>query len=323
MPLNPAPTIATRISMSAYRPPVPALTIDGDGSADRLRLSAHSVAAARSRRLGDRPRQRRGHRPGSKPPRVNGFVVAMQRRRVFVGVGRIGEIGSDGARLRRGSVNTRPFQLREGELLLAGEADRHALQARAGRRRRAHAVARRPRLGGRDGRAGGRAPGAAAAAFAETCSTGRRPASCSPPNGRSTARRPSSATCTRPRWPMRSASCRSAAGGCLPESSRTSASPTCWRSSPRRTRSDSSRGSTLERLARVLDEMDADDAADLLGEFTPGRQAELLQRDGPRGGRASSAAAQLSARHRRRADDARAGDPGARRDRRRGAGADP
>ncbi len=58
---------------------------------------------------------------GSKPPRVNGLVVAVQRRRVFVGIGRIGEIGSDGARMRRGSVNMRHFELRPGERLLAGE----------------------------------------------------------------------------------------------------------------------------------------------------------------------------------------------------------
>jgi CBS domain-containing protein/sporulation protein YlmC with PRC-barrel domain len=58
---------------------------------------------------------------GSKPPRVNGLVVSVQRRRVFVGIGRIGEITSDGARLRRGSVNLRQFQLREGERLLSGE----------------------------------------------------------------------------------------------------------------------------------------------------------------------------------------------------------
>ena len=51
---------------------------------------------------------------GSKPPRINGFVVAVQRRRVFVGIDRIGEIGNDGARLRRGSVNLRQFGLRDG-----------------------------------------------------------------------------------------------------------------------------------------------------------------------------------------------------------------
>ena len=58
---------------------------------------------------------------GSKPPRVNGIVIQIQRRRVFVGIGRIGEIASDGARLRRGSINQRTFELRPGERLLAGE----------------------------------------------------------------------------------------------------------------------------------------------------------------------------------------------------------
>ncbi len=58
---------------------------------------------------------------GSKPPRVNGVVVAVQRRRVFVGITRIGEIGTDGARLRRGSVNLRQFELRDGERLLSGQ----------------------------------------------------------------------------------------------------------------------------------------------------------------------------------------------------------
>jgi CBS domain-containing protein len=58
---------------------------------------------------------------GARPPRVNGLVVAVQRRRVFVGMGRIGEIGTEGARLRRGSVNLRQFELRAGERLLAGE----------------------------------------------------------------------------------------------------------------------------------------------------------------------------------------------------------
>jgi CBS domain-containing protein/sporulation protein YlmC with PRC-barrel domain len=58
---------------------------------------------------------------GSKPPRVNGLVVAVQRRRVFVGIGRISEIAPEGGRLRRGSVNLRHFELRPGERLLAGE----------------------------------------------------------------------------------------------------------------------------------------------------------------------------------------------------------
>jgi CBS domain-containing protein len=58
---------------------------------------------------------------GWRPPRVNGFVVAVQRRRVFIGIGRVGELGNDGVRLRRASVNLRQFELRQGERLLVGE----------------------------------------------------------------------------------------------------------------------------------------------------------------------------------------------------------
>jgi CBS domain-containing protein len=58
---------------------------------------------------------------GGRPPRVNGFVVAVGRRRVFVGAGRVGEISEDGVRLRRGSVNLRQFVLRAGERLVVGE----------------------------------------------------------------------------------------------------------------------------------------------------------------------------------------------------------
>jgi CBS domain-containing protein/sporulation protein YlmC with PRC-barrel domain len=58
---------------------------------------------------------------GGRPPRVNGFVVAVGRRRVFVGGGRVGTIESDGVRLRRGSINLRQFELRAGERLVMGE----------------------------------------------------------------------------------------------------------------------------------------------------------------------------------------------------------
>jgi CBS domain-containing protein/sporulation protein YlmC with PRC-barrel domain len=58
---------------------------------------------------------------GGKPPRVNGLVVAVPRRRVFIGIGRVGEIASDGVRLRRASVNLRQFELRPGERLAVGE----------------------------------------------------------------------------------------------------------------------------------------------------------------------------------------------------------
>ena len=58
---------------------------------------------------------------GGRPPRVNGFVVGVQRRRVFVGVGRVGEIATEGVRLRRGSINMRHFEARAGERLVLAE----------------------------------------------------------------------------------------------------------------------------------------------------------------------------------------------------------
>src|SRR5215469_16595992 len=59
---------------------------------------------------------------GGRPPHVNGVVVGgVQRRRVFVGAGRVGEIDTRGVRLRRGAINLRQFELREGERLAAGE----------------------------------------------------------------------------------------------------------------------------------------------------------------------------------------------------------
>ena len=59
---------------------------------------------------------------GGKPPRVNGFVIGgVQRRRVFLGAGRVAEIETRGVRLRRGMINTRQFELRQGERLVVGE----------------------------------------------------------------------------------------------------------------------------------------------------------------------------------------------------------
>jgi CBS domain-containing protein/sporulation protein YlmC with PRC-barrel domain len=59
---------------------------------------------------------------GGRPPRVNGIVVGgMQRRRVFVSAGRLAEIDTRGVRLRRGSVNLKQFELRDGEKLVAAE----------------------------------------------------------------------------------------------------------------------------------------------------------------------------------------------------------
>jgi sporulation protein YlmC with PRC-barrel domain len=57
---------------------------------------------------------------GAASPRVNGFVVRVQRRSVFVGAGRVAEIAPEGVRLRRGAINLRQFALREGEQLIVG-----------------------------------------------------------------------------------------------------------------------------------------------------------------------------------------------------------
>jgi len=58
--------------------------------------------------------------PGS-PPVVLGFTVWVQRRPIFIGIGRIRELDESGAMLGTGAVNLRPFELRAGETLVLGE----------------------------------------------------------------------------------------------------------------------------------------------------------------------------------------------------------
>jgi CBS domain-containing protein len=55
------------------------------------------------------------------PPPVLGFTVMVQRRPIFLGVGRVRELDGGGATLTTGTVNLRPFQQREGETLVIGE----------------------------------------------------------------------------------------------------------------------------------------------------------------------------------------------------------
>jgi CBS domain-containing protein len=54
---------------------------------------------------------------GTEPPRALGLVVTLQRRRIFVNLGRIAEISIDGAHLRGGTVDLRRFTRRTGEIL--------------------------------------------------------------------------------------------------------------------------------------------------------------------------------------------------------------
>src|SRR6266567_1889284 len=54
---------------------------------------------------------------GSEPPRALGLVVALQRRRIFVNLGRIAEISIDGAHLHGSTVDLDRFTRRTGEIL--------------------------------------------------------------------------------------------------------------------------------------------------------------------------------------------------------------
>ena len=78
-----------------------------------------------------------------------------------------------------------------------------------------------------------------------------------------------------------------------------------------------------ERAADILEEMDPDDAADLIAELAPELAERLLRPDGAGGGPGRPPAAELRRVHRRRHDDAGAGDPAAGRHRGRRPGPDP
>jgi CBS domain-containing protein len=212
---------------------------------------------------------------GSKPPRINGFVVAVQRRRVFIGINRIGEIGNDGARLRRGSVNLRQFVLREGERLLAGE-----LIGKRLRNGRVVDIGITP------------APEHQGWEVATVAVAGRRvPGLRRPPEvldwseaGELFA---SDRTVDRQAAELGGLHPAEMAGAIrrLPLSRRrvlaSELEDERFADLLEELSEDEQvrlvEGLDPERLARVLDQMEADDAADLLGEFSAGRQAELLR----------------------------------------------
>ena len=211
---------------------------------------------------------------GSKPPRVNGIVVAVQRRRVFVGIGRIGEIGNEGARLRRGSVNLRQFELRDGEMLLAGQL--------IGRRVRGDRVVDIGLTPAPDqvgwevatvALAGGRLPrlrrapevidwSEAGELFASDRPLDREAAELGGLHPAEMAQAINRLPLSRRRVLARELEDDRFAD-LLEELSEDE-------------QVELVEGLDPERLARVLDEMEADDAADLLGEFSATRQAELL-----------------------------------------------
>ncbi|HSK37595.1 MAG TPA: hypothetical protein VLA80_12740, partial [Actinomycetota bacterium] len=81
-------------------------------------------------------------RESGAPPPVLGFTVMVQRRPIFLGVGRVRELDESGAVLTTGSVNLRPFQQREGETLVIGELlDARVVHRETGKQLRLNAVA--------------------------------------------------------------------------------------------------------------------------------------------------------------------------------------
>jgi CBS domain-containing protein len=212
-----------------------------------------------------------GAPPADAPPQVNGFVVSLQRRRVFVGVGRVGELTPEGARLRRGSVNVRQFELRPGETLAVAQ-----LFGREVRGRRVVDLGLGSTLGGWEiatiALAGGRRIGRrsrevvdwdeAADLFAERRAVGRQAATI----GQLHPVRMASAIREMPLEQRRS----------LAQALEDERLADLLEELSEDEQVRIVEGLDLERVARVLDEMEADDAADLLGELSGTRRAELL-----------------------------------------------
>ncbi len=212
---------------------------------------------------------------GSGPPQVNGFVVALPRRRVFVGVGRVAELSPDGARLMSGTVNMRQFELRTGETLAVSD-----LFGREVRGRRVIDLGLRATeiatggwelatvvLGG-GRRRGRRRPSEtidwdeAGELFAGGRGAGRRAASL----GQLHPVQMAAAIREMPVHQRRT----------LAEALEDERLADLLEELSEEEQVRIVEELDLERVARVLDEMDADDAADLLGKFSGLRRAELL-----------------------------------------------
>ena len=209
-----------------------------------------------------------------EPPRVNGFVVAVQRRRLFVSAGRIGDLGGEGARLRYGSITVHQFEPRPGELLVAGE-----LLGRRVNGRRVVDVGIRPvpRASyawevatvalGHSGLLGHRAPEIVPwSEQAELFAAGQ-------PAARQAAAigllHPAEMAEAIRNLPLER---RRVLAGALGEERLAD----LLEELPENEQVRIVEGLDLEHAARVLDEMDADDAADLLGELSTGQRDALL-----------------------------------------------
>ncbi|MFL5824264.1 MAG: magnesium transporter MgtE N-terminal domain-containing protein [Solirubrobacteraceae bacterium] len=211
---------------------------------------------------------------GGRPPRVNGFVVRVGRRDVFVGVGRVGEISGEGLRMRRGSVNLRQFELRPGERLIVREVFGRRL-----RKARVVDVGIAPApepfawevatvaIGGRGLPGRRRQPevldwSEAGELFADERSIDREAATLGGLHPAEMAAAIRNLPLSRRRI--------------LAEALEDDRLADLLEELPEDDQVRLVEGLDQDRLARVLDEMEADDAADLLGEFSASRQAELL-----------------------------------------------
>lgn len=211
---------------------------------------------------------------GGKPPRINGFVVRVGRRNVFVGAGRVGEISGEGLRLRRGSINLRQFELRPGERQIVAEV--------FGRRLRNERVvdvgiAPAPEpfawevatvaVGVRGLRGRRRAPrvvdlSEAGDLFADERSIDREAATLG-------GLHPAEMAAAIRKLPL-------SRRKVLAEALEDDRLADLLEELPEDDQVRLVEELDQERLARVLDEMEADDAADLLGEFPASRRDELL-----------------------------------------------
>jgi CBS domain-containing protein len=214
---------------------------------------------------------------GGHPPRVNGFVVSgVQRRRVFIGAPRISEITSTGVRLKRGSINLRQFELRQGERLVIGELIGEKL-----RDRRVVDVGIQPgpepsswevaTIALQEGR---RVPGLRRAPEVIDWSEAGELFADEHPFDRQAANlgglHPAEMAAAIRRLPI---SQRHRLAEALQDERLADLLEELSEDEQVRL----VEGLDHDRLARVLDEMEADDAADLLGEFSPSRQDELLR----------------------------------------------
>jgi hypothetical protein len=214
--------------------------------------------------------------PG-RQPLLTGIIVAVRRRPIFIGAGRIADITSVGIRLSSGRVSLRRFEKRAGEVRVFAELlDRSATERDSTRQVRINDVAISDEAGAwtvvaADIVVGGRLGRSRHETVAWSQLEGLTPAE-------SAASRAALLATARPADLVEAlfsmpASERIAVFGALDDELAAVVLEEL-------ADEDASRLlGTLgaERIGDVLDAMDADDAADLLGSLPPERRAELLQ----------------------------------------------